>query len=223
MNPLRSLLGRPLPPRVRIVAAELRRFRRPSYLEIGVHTGVLFTHVRAARKVGVDPEPAIPGWKWWLHPNTALRGSLVEATSDEYFDGLEPEAEFDVVFVDGEHTFEQSLRDVENGLAHLAEGGVVLVHDVNPPSAASALSDPAAAARLPGGECWCGDVWRTIVWLRAVRDDLEVHTFDTDFGVGVVRRGSSKPLALDGAAVAALAYGDLERDRPGLLGLRPPP
>jgi Methyltransferase domain len=221
MNPLRTLLRRPLPPRVAVVAAELRRFAAPRYLEIGVHTGVLFTHVRARRKIGVDPAPAIPAWKWWLHPNTAMRGSLVKAASDAYFAGLDPEVEFDVAFVDGGHTFEQSLRDVENALAHLSPEGVVLVHDVNPPTAASAMPDPREAARLPGGECWCGDVWRTVVWLRATRDDLVVETLDTDFGIGVVRRGATEPLPLTGAAVAALTYGDLDRNRVAFLGLRP--
>jgi hypothetical protein len=204
------------------VSAELRRFAGPRYLEIGVHTGVLFTHVRAQRKVGVDPAPAIPRWKWWLHPNTARRGSLVAASSDDYFDRLDPGVEFDVVFVDGEHSFGQCLRDVENALGHLADGGVVLIHDVNPPSAASAMPDPAEAARLPGGECWCGDVWRAIVWLRAMRSDLQVHTLDTDFGVGVVRRGAVSPLPLSDAEVRALTYENLERNRVELLGLQPP-
>jgi hypothetical protein len=40
---------------VGIVAAQLAARRRPRYLEIGVHTGVLFLHVRASAKVGVDP------------------------------------------------------------------------------------------------------------------------------------------------------------------------
>jgi Methyltransferase domain len=221
-NPVRSILRRPLPPRVGIVAAELRRFARPRYLEIGVDTGVLFTHVRANRKVGIDPVRGVPAWKWWLHPNTALRGAFVEATSDEYFAVLDPGAAFDVVFVDGHHTYEQSLRDVENALAHLSRDGVVLVHDCNPPTAASAMRDPGEAARLPGGDCWCGDVWKTIVRLRATRPDLDVETLDTEFGVGVISRGRSKPLGLDGAAVAALSYEDLDRDRAELLGLRPP-
>ena len=223
MSVIRSLVGRPLPPRVGIVAAELRRFDRSRYLEIGVHTGVLFTHVRARRKVGVDPVRAVPGWRWWLHPNTAVRGSFVATTSDEYFAALAPATRFDVVFVDGEHTYEQSLRDVENALAHLSPDGVVLVHDCNPPSAASALRDPREAARLPGGECWCGDVWKTIVHLRAARSDLRVETFDTDFGIGVVRRGSRDPFPLEVADVNALTYGDLRRNRVELLGLRPPP
>jgi hypothetical protein len=101
---------------------ELDRFRRPRYLEIGVNIGALFLHVRAHEKVGVDPAPRIARWKWRLHPNTALQGRLVERTSDDFFAGLDPAARCDVVFVDGLHTHEQSLRDVENALAHLSEG-----------------------------------------------------------------------------------------------------
>jgi hypothetical protein len=146
---------------------------------------------------------------------------VVRATSDEYFAGLGAGAEFDVVFVDGEHSFAQSLGDVENALARLSPDGVVLVHDVNPPTEASALPDPREAARQPGGECWCGDVWRAVVWLRATRDDLVVETLDTDFGIGVVRRGAADPLPLDAADVRALTYDDLDRERAELLGLRP--
>lgn len=219
MNKLRAFLGRSHPPRVGIVAAELSRFERPRYLEIGVNTGVLFLHVRAAGKLGVDPIARVPRLKRLAHPNTLLRGHLVEATSDEFFSGLDPEERFDVVFVDGDHRFEQSLRDVENALAHLSEGGVILIHDCDPPSAAAASPDPGDSAGGP----WCGDVFRTIVHLRATRADLRVETLDTDFGIGVVRRGEAEPLDLDPAAIAALGFADLVADRERLLGLVPAP
>src|SRR5918997_29220 len=77
VSALRRILNRPLPPRVAIVQRELDRFRGASYLEVGVNVGVLFLHVRAARKVGVDPVQRIPRWKRLGHPNTALRGELV--------------------------------------------------------------------------------------------------------------------------------------------------
>ena len=215
MNRLRSLLGREHPPRVGIVAAELRRFSRPRYLELGVGAGVVFLHVRAHRKVGVDPAAGVPRWKWFLHPNTLVRGSFFRVTSERFFAALDPSAAFEVVFVDGDHSFEQSLRDVEHALDHLADGGVVLVHDCNPPSAAAASPDSADSAGGP----WCGEVWRTIVHLRATRDDLEVRTIDADFGIGVIRPGGAGSAPLAGIDAATLEYADLDADRERLLGL----
>jgi len=222
VNPIRRLLGRPLPPRVAIVQAELERFPGPRYLEIGVKKGVLFLHVRARRKVGVDPLPAVPRWKRLLHPNTLLRGRLVQATSDAYFARLPAEERFDVVFVDGDHLREQALRDVENALAHLSPSGVVLLHDCDPPSAAAASRDSSDSAGGP----WCGDVWKAIAELRAARPDLAVETLDTDCGIGVVRRAPAAPdvpaLDLDPREIATMAYEDLRADRNRLLGLRAP-
>ena len=183
LNFLRRLIGREHPARVAIVAAELRRRRRPRYLEIGVNTGVLFLHVRAWRKTGVDPFAAVPLNKRLLHPNTLFRGRLLHTSSDEFFASLAPNERFDIVFVDGDHRFEQSLRDVEHALDHLVDDGVVLVHDCDPPTRQAASPDPRDAAGGP----WCGEVWKTIVTLRATRSDLSVEVIDADFGVGVIR------------------------------------
>lgn len=218
MNPFRQALGRPLPPRVGIVAAELGRFARPRYLEIGVDTGVLFLHVRAHRKVGVDPHGRVPRWKWFLHPNTLIRGSFFRATSDSFFGALAPDAAFDVIFVDGDHSFAQSRRDVANALEHLADDGAILMHDCNPPRPEAASPESADAAGGP----WCGDVWKTIVELRATRPDLDVSVIDADFGVGVVRRGPGELVAIDPETVWSMTYADLDRDRERLLGLRAP-
>jgi hypothetical protein len=217
VSALRGLAGRELPPRVAIVQRELDRFARPRYLEIGVNVGALFLHVRAAEKVAVDPVDRIARWKWLGHPNTALRGRFVNETSDRFFAGLDPSARFDVVFVDGLHTHEQSRRDIDNALAHLGDDGVVLAHDCNPRSEAAAGPDPDATA----GEGWCGEVWKTIAELRATRGDLIVEVLDTDYGIGVIRRGSSSPIELS-APAQRLTYSDLEADRVRLLGLRAP-
>lgn len=219
MNPIRRLLGRPLPPRVAVVQAELDRFARPRYLEIGVKTGVLFLHVRARGKVGVDPVPSVSAWKGAVHPNTLLRGRLIEATSDAYFAGLPSDERFDVVFIDGDHTYRQSLRDIENALERLAPDGVVLAHDCNPESAAAASPDSRDADR----GAWCGEVWKAIVHLRASRPELSVETLDTDFGIGVVRPGGKRRLIdLDPEQIARLGYAGLAANRSELLGLRAP-
>jgi Methyltransferase domain len=215
MSVVRRVLSRPLPPRVAIVQGELDRFSSARYLEIGVHTGVLFLHVRAHSKHGVDPDPHVPRWKWLAHPNSVMRGRLVTRTSDEFFASLDADAQFDVVFVDGLHLYEQSLRDIENSLAHLSDTGVVLVHDCNPTSAEAAARVPDPRAQGP----WCGDVWKAIAQLRATRSDLFVETIDDDFGVGVVRRGAN-PMATTPFDPEDLSYADLNANRAQLLGLR---
>ncbi len=217
MSGLRKALGREHPPRVAIVAAHLAARRSPRYLEIGVHTGVLFLHVRAAAKVGVDPDPQIPELKRILHPNTVLRGRVIRATSDQFFTALSRGQHFDVVFVDGHHSFDQSSRDIANSLTNLRPSGVVLVHDCNPPTEAAASPDPALAGDGP----WCGDVWKAIANLRATRADLRVRVLDTDCGIGVIERGESETIDLDPARLATMTYADLAADRERLLGLTP--
>ncbi len=213
---MRRFTGREHPARVAIVARELGRRARPRYLEIGVDTGVVFLHVRAARKTGIDPVDAVPTLKRLLHPNTLIRGRLQQTTSDEFFASLTPTEQFDVIFVDGDHGYQQSLRDVENALEHVADDGVVLVHDCYPPSAQAASVDP----RDAGGGTWCGEVWKTIVTLRATRRDLTVEVMNTDFGVGVIHRRPSPTLDLDPGWIAQMTYADLVADRERLLGIR---
>ena len=174
--------------------------------------------MRAERKVGVDPAPRIPRWKWVLHPNALIRGSFFRTSSERFFDALEPERTFDVIFIDGDHSFAQSHRDVERALEHLARDGVILVHDCNPPTPASASPDSADS----GGGPWCGEVYKTIVELRATRPDLAVETIAADFGIGVVRRGSATTIDLQPEWVAQMTWADLDRDRERLLGLRDP-
>jgi SAM-dependent methyltransferase len=214
---LRQALGREHPPRVAIVAAQLAARRSPRYLEIGVHTGVLFLHVRASAKVAVDPDPQIPRSRWALHPNSVLRGRVVRATSDQFFTALPRGQHFDVVFIDGHHSFDQSSRDIANALSNLRPRGVICVHDCNPPTAAAASPDPADAGEGP----WCGDVWKAIAYLRATRTDLRVRVLDTDCGIGVIERGESKTIELDTGALPSMTYADLVADRERLLGLTP--
>jgi hypothetical protein len=150
-------------------------------------------------------------------------------SSDEFFDthtNLLQKFPPDVVFVDGLHTFEQSLKDVQNSLRFAREDGLIVIHDCNPPHTAAAQparsENEAARMNLPGwnGE-WCGDVWKTIPHLRATRDDLEVFVLDCDYGMGIVRRtsGKSSPL-MELPDVRDLSYEDLEKDRTGILDLR---
>lgn len=143
-----------------------RGFRR--YLEIGVENGYCFEHIVCEEKVGVDPDP--------IYDKDVMR-----LESDDFFRWYSG-PQFDIVFVDGLHTAEQFLRDVENSLRILSPGGVIVCHDTMPPNE-EMQSGP------PRRHMWTGDVWKGVLRLRSVRRDISLFTFDTDFGVTVIERG----------------------------------
>lgn len=142
----------------------------PRYLEIGVFDGTTLEAVRTSRSIGVDPAPRIRAGV------TTPRGiDLHRVPSDDYFadlDARDPEATFDVVFVDGLHEFRQAYRDIANALRRLRRGGLVLVDDVVPPDATAAGPD------MPARGPWTGDVFRAVLALAPQSDVLDWRTFE---------------------------------------------
>jgi hypothetical protein len=97
-----------------------KRYHYTSYLEVGVRAPWLnYDLVEVKHKYGCDPVLL------------AARPGLVETKSDDYFaqNGTE---QFDLVFVDGDHSEEQCWRDICNAVAALEKGGTIVVHDINP-------------------------------------------------------------------------------------------
>lgn len=199
-----------------------------TYLEIGVDQGQIFTAIEAEQKIGVDPVAQAPAV-------ARISGDhgvwYYQMASDEFFAGVAPTRladGIDVAFVDGLHTWQQAYRDCLNALEYLSPGGVILVHDCLPRNASEArvAGSIEEARRLNGPNWdgnWTGDVWKTIVMLRAAHSDLQVDVLNTDHGVGILRRGrNGASLGLDRAGVEQLRFDDLQRDAVGLLGLRTP-
>jgi Methyltransferase domain len=213
--------------RIDVIRETIAAIGAVRYLEIGVKDGECFHAIDVPTPVAVDPRFAFrPPLRARIR--TLLRatsGSLYfPTTSDAFFSGPARRlAPFDVVFVDGLHTSDQAYRDVVNALDTLRVGGVVVVHDSNPASAAAAAPTLELAGRTAGwvGE-WNGDVYKAIVRLRT-RDDLRVSVLDCDQGVGIVVRGRPETrLELAPDEIERLTYEDLARDRGRLLDLRPP-
>jgi methyltransferase family protein len=131
--------------------------------------------------------------------------------------------------IDGLHTYEQVVRDVENTVRYLRDDGIIFLHDCNPATElisrrAESWDDFIAQQKGPlviG--VWSGDVWKSIVYLRSMRDDLRVTVLKCDMGVGVVRKGSPESrLSYSPAEIQALSYAELAADRKRLLNLKPP-
>ena len=185
--------------RTRVLQQLIDTLKADTYLEIGVNHGATFFAIDAPRKIAVDPSFT----KRWHNRSKKKHEHGFELTSDAFFtwhgNVLFRDRKIDVAFVDGLHTFEQSLRDIQHCLMYLSETGVIVVHDCLPPHrAAAAVGHNKRAARSnyqkshKGGWTgeWTGDVWKSIVFLRVFRPDLEVFVLDADYGLGMISLGA---------------------------------
>lgn len=220
--------------RLTILQECIDRKQSSNYLEIGVSTGWLFFKIKSKFKVGVDPKFNFP---WYNQVRRYFTGvKCFEMTSDVFFaqkaSFLNKVGGIDIAFVDGLHTYEQAYRDVLNCLPYLNDGGIIFLHDCNPPNEAcgrpakniAEYRHMAASGQIPGYlNSWNGDVWKSIVRLRSQHPDLIVGTLDIDWGLGFVYKGlSSNQLSYKNSDIDDMTYEDLEKNRQTLLGLQPP-
>jgi hypothetical protein len=204
-----------------------KRFR--NYLEIGVFLGKVFFYVSAPKKVAVDPEFRFGTYrkiKRIFKKFNNLWARFYEKTSDDFFAAVAPDLyknePIDLCLVDGMHEYHFALRDVENTLKYLQNGGVIIMHDCNPLTPEEAISFEEWKA-IDFKSNWNGDVWKSIVHLRSLRDDINVFVLDCDHGLGVVSFGKpEKKLDYTAAQIEAMTYEDLARNRKELLNLKDP-
>jgi hypothetical protein len=215
--------------RTNVIQKIIDKKKARTYLEIGVSNGDNFFQIKARQKVAVDPNFRFSGKrriKWIIKNLFNISAKYYECTSDNYFARNPQINNFDVVFIDGLHTYEQSLRDVINSLDRINENGIIVMHDCNPPNQAAAYPaksfEHAAELKLPGwtGD-WCGDVWKTVCYLRSHKKDLKVFVLDCDYGLGIVMKGNPDTcLNLSEDVLAKMTYEDLASDKINLLNLK---
>lgn len=161
------------------------------YLEVGVNRGVTFDRVPAASKVAVDP---VFHFDVPTKQAEAPHAEYHEVTSDVYFGTIvEPDRQFDVIYLDGLHVLEQTLRDLMNALHHLAPDGVIVIDDTHPPSYLASLADREnyfVVRNWLGEEkkAWMGDVYRLVYFIETFCPHLSYRTISDNHGQTVVWR-----------------------------------
>lgn len=148
-----------------------------SYLEIGVATGATFFEVDVDRKVGVDPR-----FRFDVKAQPDPRATFHTLTSNDYFIGPGFGETFDVMFVDGLHTFEQTLTDFHAALLMSHSKSVILVDDTVPNDVFSAVPSQKIAFKYrakTGNKSlvWHGDVYKLVVYIHDFMPMLSYMTF----------------------------------------------
>lgn len=142
-----------------------------SYLEIGVLHGDTFIEAAklAKRAIGVDVKNRLPS-----------SYEFYEMSSDEFFRRFN--CKMDVIFIDGDHRFEQAKKDFENSLKILNAGGTIIMHD----------TDPSEAVRITSPTS-CADSYKLIDHIHNNHPELDILTFPVSvMGISVVRKKNDR-------------------------------
>jgi hypothetical protein len=191
-----------------------------TYLEVGVNRGTTFLAAAARHRIGVDPA-------FMLDVDAARddRTELVSATSDDFFASLPVDRAFDVVYLDGLHTFEQTYRDLCSSLLHTHARSVILLDDTLPSDPYSAVPDQRRSLRLRQqarleGRNWHGDVYKVVAAVHAYHPGLDYRTIvgsgNPQTLVWRSRGGTQREARLSITEIDRLSYFDL-LDRRELL------
>ena len=156
------------PSRIEIIQKIINQNNFKKYLEIGCDQDENFSKIRVENKVGVDP----------------LRGGTIRSTSDEFFKSNNDK--FDIIFLDGLHTYNQTIKDINNSLEHLNSNGIIIIHDCLPKKIWNQI-----VPRMYGH--WNGDVWKAIVESRTL-SDIDTYTCVADHGLGVIFKRKNRNL-----------------------------
>jgi len=193
--------------RIEIINAVAESIDAKTYLEIGVRNPAdCFDRIAIPQRWGIDPRGPLtsaPREHKGTKDTQPVR-AFVRETSHEFFAALTKAAhsrkryrpagrgtvpapkpgQYDVIFIDGDHTYAGAVADFTLAADLLSPDGVMVAHDLLP-----ANDNEAAPTKPNNGKPWCGEVWRA--WRDKVlhrESHWRSEIANTDHGVGIARR-----------------------------------
>lgn len=141
-----------------------------SYLEIGLGNGVNFKSIRCESKIGVEP-------------NNKTGLSVFEGDSDSFF-GMNQD-NFDLIFIDGLHHADQVEKDITNAWKHLNKYGMIILHDIKPPSKESTI--------VPRQQDqWVGSVFQAWYGFKEKYSKIKTGYIEEKYGLGTIEKSRHK-------------------------------
>ncbi len=151
-----------------LVNSYISKYGFQNYLEIGVNEGETFEKIIAPLKHAVDIQ-----FKYNFDEKKNENNHYFQMSSDEYFHVAEHIIQNDIVYLDGLHTFEQTLKDLLNVCANSREKALIIIDDVHPIDWFSSLNDQSETykyRRSHLGEkihyAWIGDIFKLIPFIH---------------------------------------------------------
>ena len=161
------------------INSEIDSYGLAKMLEIGSDLGLLVESIHINSIFAVDPA------RNYKIPFKFRHIKFFEMTSDDFFKNSSED--FDLIYIDGLHTFEQSFNDLINSMGRLRSGGPSLIYldDVLPNDEFSCLENPydtfEERKKLQGhlnDLSWMGSVYKIIPLLAEC--DLSYSTLNLD-------------------------------------------
>ena len=145
------------------------------YLELGLYQGDTIRRVAKHTKtlaVGVDTN---------LVSLSDPKIKIHQCTTDSFFQtSVYDNTTYDMIFIDADHRFESVQKDLQNSLYHLAEGGIIILHDTDPES--DYLFNPG----------YCGDSYKIVDFIEQELPELNIVTLPiAEAGLSIVTRKNS--------------------------------
>ncbi|MDE5833278.1 MAG: class I SAM-dependent methyltransferase [Desulfovibrio sp.] len=166
-----------------------KRLPAKTYLEIGVFKGETFVDVAIPEKTAVDPAF---NFDVSVYKNDKNIRAL-EVTSSDFFKTLREEKAktgisplYDIIFLDGLHTFRQTFHDFLDTMPYSHPETIWIFDDTAPYDPFCAIPNQRISYRYRaafgiGGKPWHGDVFKCVF---AIHDFYPFFSYATVYGVG---------------------------------------
>lgn len=174
-----------------------------TYLEIGLGDESNFKGIKSETKVGIDPSIK----KQKGSDNNSYNTFKIK--SDDFFEKTNDK--FDIIFIDGDHDSRQVEKDLINAYNSLKRDGVVIMHDVNPPSK--------EAQEVPRKQTqWTGDVWRVATGFKSAYPDIKAEYIPEQYGLFAIYKTGNKKLK-EGFTDYDMEFEEFEKKKNKIYGI----
>ena len=146
-----------------------------NYLEIGVQKGRTFLNLDFDYQVAVDP-----AFRFDFGQYASDKRLFFQETSDNYF-SRKIDQYFDLIFLDGLHTFEQTFRDFCRSIRYSHDHTIWIIDDTLPSSLLAASENTLlykVLRRVLRQPEWMGDVYKVVYAIHDYFPQYEFATFE---------------------------------------------